>query len=742
MPDKIPMNIYVLVIGLIFSLLMSMCEAAMIQVPSDYLNIQDALNAASDGDTVKVSSGVYYENIVWPSTDGIQLLGNGEDTVINGGQISHVIEISKNSIGVITNKTLLSQFKITNGKHYDGRGGGIYCKNVSPCISHLVIEGNLANSYGGGFFAINSNVELSNSVVKYNYVNSNLSGGAGISIMYSNLKLNNIVVQENTSADYGGGIFCSDSELNATNILIVKNFSKNSGGGIYSMESNINLTNATIHSNSTNANQGVNAGGVFLITTHANIVNSIIWDNSDYDMIFYCTSDGYSMDIEYSNIKGGKNSIGIPQEYFRSKIRWLEGNLTVNPSFVDPDSDDYHLSIDSQCIDAGHPDLDNDYITWQNDVDDQDKNGTRMDMGYMYFASTVTVYSISGRVTTNGLGFPNVKISFLNQHVFTDSEGQFIINNIFNHSEGKVTPFKEGYSFLPPFIKLTKIESNRYADFVDAGNSSVAINSVSLKDAIYVLKTVSGMSKSKKETITNFLGMKFVWVPEGTFMMGSTGDYKDVAGNKEILHKVTLSKGFYIQTTEVTQGQWKYIKGNNPTYFSTCGDNCPVSNVSWNDAQEFIEILNSKKDDKKYRLPTEAEWEYAARAGTTTSFSNEKPVDFNSEFDSNLDQIAWYHGNSNITTYPVAQKDPNNWGLYDMHGNVQEWCQDWYSPYSEEHIIDPVIKEPMALFPAKMLRGGSWNSPALYCRSASRYFYLPDSPGESFGFRLVLENSR
>ncbi|ETR74248.1 MAG: parallel beta-helix repeat-containing protein [Candidatus Magnetoglobus multicellularis str. Araruama] len=431
---------------------MSVCGASIIQVPSDYANIQDALNAASEGDTVKVSPGVYYENIKWPSTDGIQLLGTGEDTVIDGGQAGHVIELSKNFIGTISNKTLISNFTITNGKHFDGRGGGIYCKNTNPCLSNLVIEGNYANSTGGGFFAIDSNPELSNSVIKGNYANSTLHGGAGISIMYSNLKLKNVVIQENTSARHGGGIYSTDSELNATNILIVKNFSKDSGGGIYSLDSTINLANATIHSNSTNANQGVNAGGTILISSNSSIVNSIIWDNSDYDIIFYCSSEGYSLKVEYSNIKGGKKAIGLVTDYSMNKVKWLDGNLITNPSFVDPESDDYHLSKDSQCIDAGHPDYDSDGITWENDVDDQDEIGTRMDMGYMYPAPEVILHSISGRTTSNGVGVSSVEISFLNQKVITNNEGQFTIHNIPQNSEGKVTALKKGYNFIPTYI--------------------------------------------------------------------------------------------------------------------------------------------------------------------------------------------------------------------------------------------------------------------------------------------------
>ncbi|MBW2606595.1 MAG: caspase family protein [Deltaproteobacteria bacterium] len=164
--------------------------------------------------------------------------------------------------------------------------------------------------------------------------------------------------------------------------------------------------------------------------------------------------------------------------------------------------------------------------------------------------------------------------------------------------------------------------------------------------------------KPKSKKISDSLGMKFVSIMPGTFMMGSPSS-EPGRESDEKQHQVTLTKGFYMQTTEVTQGQWRAVMGNNPSHFENCGDDCPVEKVSWNDAQGFIRRLNQKEGSDKYRLPTEAEWEYAARAGTTTAFENGWISELKCGYDSNLDAMGWYCGNSNRRTHPVAQKHPN-----------------------------------------------------------------------------------
>jgi formylglycine-generating enzyme required for sulfatase activity len=231
--------------------------------------------------------------------------------------------------------------------------------------------------------------------------------------------------------------------------------------------------------------------------------------------------------------------------------------------------------------------------------------------------------------------------------------------------------------------------------------------------------------------LINTIGMAFVYIEPGSYTMGSPTTELGRSSD-EIQHLVTLTKGYYMQTTEVTQGQWEAVKGSNPSNFSSCGDECPVETVSWDDAQAFISALNEKEQTNKYRLPTEAEWEYAARAGSTTAFANGGISETGCGLDTNLDAMGWYCGNAN-NTHPVAQKVANAWGLYDMHGNVWEWCNDWYDSYPANDVTDP---GGAAEGSSRVRRGGSWHYYARYCRSAKRYSYSPGYRNYNLGLRL------
>jgi len=243
-----------------------------------------------------------------------------------------------------------------------------------------------------------------------------------------------------------------------------------------------------------------------------------------------------------------------------------------------------------------------------------------------------------------------------------------------------------------------------------------------------------------QKTITNSIGMEFILIPAESFTMGSRLSTKDLVGRfggKEEwfeLEKpprvVKISQPFYLQKTEVSQGQWKKVVGNNPSDFKQCGDDCPVEKLSWYDAKEFIKRLNTMEGTDKYRLPSEAEWEYACRAGTTTEYS------FGDD-SSKLGEYAWYGDNSNKTTHPIATKKPNPWGLYDVHGNVWEWVEDDRHDSYEQAKDDGSawINDPRGS--GRMLRGGSWDLEARYCRSAGRGPVLPDARGGRVGFRLA-----
>jgi len=221
----------------------------------------------------------------------------------------------------------------------------------------------------------------------------------------------------------------------------------------------------------------------------------------------------------------------------------------------------------------------------------------------------------------------------------------------------------------------------------------------------------------------NALGMEFVYIRPGTFMMGRPSN-ETGRDDEERQYRVTLTKGFYMQTTEVTQGQWKQVMGNKNkrSYFKNCGDNCPVEQVSLNDVQRYIKKLNGMEGANKYRLPTEAEWEYAARAGSITGFC------FGDD-DSQRDQYGWYSSNSGGTTHPVAQKKPNAWGLYDMYGNVWEWCQDL-------GVGDPSVSASY-----RVIRGGSWYDVSGNCLSANRGRVVSGGVRVDYlGFRLARDN--
>jgi formylglycine-generating enzyme required for sulfatase activity len=240
-----------------------------------------------------------------------------------------------------------------------------------------------------------------------------------------------------------------------------------------------------------------------------------------------------------------------------------------------------------------------------------------------------------------------------------------------------------------------------------------------------------------KKQITNSIGMKFLFIPDGTFMMGSPSSEPE-RDSDERQHKVTISRPFYLQTTEATQGQWKAIMGNNPSSFK--GDNRPVEQVSWNDAQAFIKKLNQKEGTDKYRFPTEAEWEYACRAGTTTPFYTGRCIStVQANYNGNYPMPFCSKGRDREKTVDVASFSPNAWGLYDMHGNVWEWCQDWYGDYPYGHVTDPTWPSSGS---CRVLRGGSCYCSAGGIRSALRNKYDSNYGygGHCGGFRVVLAN--
>jgi formylglycine-generating enzyme required for sulfatase activity len=231
--------------------------------------------------------------------------------------------------------------------------------------------------------------------------------------------------------------------------------------------------------------------------------------------------------------------------------------------------------------------------------------------------------------------------------------------------------------------------------------------------------------KPKSQEVLQTRSPEMVFVQGGTFWMGCTSEQGDDCDDSEShLHSVTVSS-FNIGKYEVTQAQWKLIMGNNPSKFK--GDKLPVEMVSWNDVEEFIRRLNAKTG-KKYRLPTETEWEYAARGGS-------KSNGYKYSGSHNLNNIGWFGENSNETSHHVGSKLPNELGIYDMSGNVYEWCSDWFGDYPASAQQDPIGASSGS---DRVYRGGCWYGDTSNCLVANRFNTSPDIRHSGLGFRLVV----
>ena len=262
------------------------------------------------------------------------------------------------------------------------------------------------------------------------------------------------------------------------------------------------------------------------------------------------------------------------------------------------------------------------------------------------------------------------------------------------------------------------------------GNHTIKISKAGYETKTQTITISEGKTTTVSPTLTKGGGnasignIEMVYVKGGTFTMGATAEQgSDAYSGEKPTHSVTLLD-YYIGKYEVTQAQWRAVMGSNPSKWK--GDNLPVDNVSWNDIQEFIKKLNAQTG-KRFRLPTEAEWEYAARGGN-------KSEGYKYSGSDNIDDVAWYYDNSSIKTHPVGQKTPNELGIYDMTGNVWEWCQDWYGDYSSEAQTNPTGPSSGS---TRVLRGGGWYIVARYCRVSYRIGSTPGDRSNDRGFRLV-----
>jgi len=285
----------------------------------------------------------------------------------------------------------------------------------------------------------------------------------------------------------------------------------------------------------------------------------------------------------------------------------------------------------------------------------------------------------------------------------TSSDGSYTFAGLSNGTY-TITPSLTGYIFTPASQTVTiPDDDTANVDFTIAETGDTG-----------ELNTVASINDN------------MISISGGTFLMGCRPEDTECHSYESPQHSVTIS-AFKIGRYEITQGQWEAVMESNPSSFPSCGDNCPVNAVSWDDIQEFITELNAQTG-LNYRLPTEAEWEYASRAGTTTKW-------YCGDDESCVNDIAWYDDNSDQAINLVGQKNPNAWGLYDMSGNVSEWVQDWYSYgyYSISPLTDPTGP---ASGSDRVKRGGSWSHNASYIRSANRNISSSDIRYPNLGFRL------
>jgi len=252
---------------------------------------------------------------------------------------------------------------------------------------------------------------------------------------------------------------------------------------------------------------------------------------------------------------------------------------------------------------------------------------------------------------------------------------------------------------------------------VTPGSSSLARRGLNLIQSDRTIR----LALKSPQVVFNSLGMTFRLIPAGEFIMGES---KSAHTCHLPCHRVKISQPFYLGTHLVTQAQWEAVMGSNPSHFQGRPEH-PVERVSWNDVQQFLRQLTEREHMGPYRLPTEAEWEYACRAGSTPFYSCDEEAD-------QLQDYGWY-GGSTESTQPVGQKWPNAWGLHDMWGNVWEWCHDGRRPYTGETVVDPM--GPTAAGADRAIRGGSWNSPAHGVRE--RCGFAPDTRYGHIGFRCV-----
>jgi predicted outer membrane repeat protein len=594
-----------------------------------------------------------------------------------------------------------------NGAGGSSYGGGVYAYNSTVEITNSGVIGNYAAFYGGCYFE-KSDAYVANTDVKRNYITSSGYGG-GLIFKNTRLLIENCTFDSNNSTSAGGaGIYCDDNSTGSIRNCIISNNRTSSGGAGAEVSdySAVDFVGCIFENNSGNGVGGDHGGAIYIMQNAASAITNCIIKNNTMETgagIYFgqFTNATVANCLLYGNLT---NQAGGGAIFSEGNLSIINSTITGNTA---QNGDGGGLWFASEARVKIY-----NSVIWGNNATGAGKE--------IHLSSWMGKYP---ELIMEYCDLADNSIDPNNVHV----DGTFVQNNCM----ASYPDFENsaGYDF----------HLSASSPCVDAGNNSYATGSTDLdgnpriidgdNDSIATVDIGAyEYQVPPPDYITNSIGMQFKLIPAGNFLMGSWDNDTNAGSDEKPKHTVNITQRFYMGVYEVTQKQWFDVMGTHPSNFS--GDNNPVEHVSWNDIQTFISTLNALENTNIYRLLTEAEWEYSCRAGTNTIYHfGESSVQ--------LDNYAWYNGNSGSTTHAVGTKLPNAWGLYDMYGNVWEACQDWYSEsyYSTSPANDP--SGPTGPLSTRVYRGGCYNNLGSDCRSAHRGIGIPDYLyGGTCGFRV------
>ena len=681
-------------------------------------NIQGAINSASASELRIVTLGAgTYSGPISITGKAIIIRGAGAaNTIIQGtgGASSSVLKMENNpaisSIEGVTIRGGLTGTLYPNTPPQYLLGGGIFMLNSACSIRNCIIESNAAG-FGGGAYALECTGTISNCIFRNN--NASTDGG-GIQLSGGAPKVVDTVVENNLANSRGAGMHVVQGTPELLRVNIRNNVSNNIVGGLswYGLGSPsafLKVTSCQVTSNSALVVQG-GIGILNISPANISILDSVVcsnvpqpnisglWENLGGNSVCKCIGDI----VENGSVDGSDLAVLISQ----LQTSGSEPSADLNESgFVDGFDLAILLAAWGTCPSNGS-------ITSITPAVGPTSGGTAITITGIGFGN-ITSVKFGGIPATNVVATSTTVTAVTPARaagvvdVAVSGPGQYVVaTSAFTYSGA-----------VPPWATLLELAPN-----------PAVVTDANLRAAI----VASGFAWRVRDNSSN---IEMLLVPGGTFTMGCSASAQYACYSSENpTHQVTLTQPFYMGRYEVTQAQWQAKMGSNPSSFSGYSDSPsrPVEKVSWNmiasGSTSFMSLTG-------LRLPTEAEWEYAYRAGTTTAFHSyaAQPTGFND--DTLLGNIAWYSSNSGGQTHAVGGKFANGFGLHDMSGNVWEWCQDWYGPYSSASVTNPTGPTTGTY---RLLRSGGWVGDSYSCRVSQRSDSGPDDfSGNIVGFRVV-----